>query len=174
MEHFQQFKRDQQKSSQRKLAGPAASAVQSSIMSTTANGGRRKKRKGALTNPSTYSMTSSSLVRTEHMTILDARFDKIDEEYRQDDDDEDEGDIGDDSARSAITGMSCLSTVSSVTGSAREDFDDILDEYLGALQGRTRHFKKDKAGKAKRAQEGIAALDELRRGLGPPHIKGRA
>jgi protein LTV1 len=169
MEQFKKFKRDQQRPA-RRLAGPAQSELQSSVMTTSTSGDRRKKRKGALTNPSTYSMTSSSLFRTEHMTILDARFDKIDEEYQQDDDEEEDGD----GTMSVVSGMSGLSMASSVTGPVREDFDDILDDYLGTTELRTRQLRKDKANKGKRAQEGVAALDAMRKALGPAHIRGRA
>ena len=76
-------------------------AAPSSIMTTSSflTGGKRKKRKGAMTAPSSnYSMTSASLARTEGQTILDARFDKILEDYAEQDDydndnDDDDGNI---------------------------------------------------------------------------------
>ncbi|CRK34267.1 hypothetical protein BN1723_018545, partial [Verticillium longisporum] len=83
-------------------------------------GGRRKKRKGALTNPSSYSMTSSSMVRTEQLTLLDARFDRIEEEYTS------EMGGGDD-----LGSVSAVSAMSSVQGETRNDLDNILDDFLG-------------------------------------------
>ncbi|KAI1458473.1 Low temperature viability protein [Annulohypoxylon moriforme] len=159
LEDFKKFKKDQSKPSAAKQFG-APSELQSSLMTTTTNGGRRKKRKGALTSQSGYSMTSSSLVRTEQLGILDARFEKIEEQYN-----EDEFEDGDDETAS----MSQISSVSSVTGPVRNDFDNILDDFLG---GYSMHGKKHmKKGKWK---SGTAELDEIRRELGPARIRGRA
>ncbi|KAI1390854.1 Low temperature viability protein [Hypoxylon trugodes] len=159
LEDFKKFKKDQGKSSSKPFAAaPSQSDLQSSLMTTTTNGGRRKKRKGALTSQSGYSMTSASLVRTEQLGILDARFEKIDEQYN-------EGDFedGDDAAS-----MSQVSAVSSVTGPVRNDFDNILDDFLG---GYSMHGKKQlKKGKWK---SGTAQLDEIRRELGPARVSGR-
>ncbi|OTA99926.1 hypothetical protein M426DRAFT_76092 [Hypoxylon sp. CI-4A] len=156
LEDFKKFKKDQGKPS--RLVAPSQSDLQSSLMTTTTNGGRRKKRKGALTSQSGYSMTSSSLVRTEQLGILDARFDKIEEQYNEDDFED-----GDDTAS-----MSQVSAVSSVTGPVRNDFDGIMDEFLG---GYSMHGKKHlKKGKWK---SGTAELDEIRRELGPARIRGK-
>ncbi|KAI2463455.1 Low temperature viability protein [Annulohypoxylon bovei var. microspora] len=156
LEDFKKFKKDQSKPSSK--PGVAPSDLQSSLMTTTTNGGRRKKRKGALTSQSGYSMTSSSLVRTEQLGILDARFEKIEEQYNEDDFED-----GDDAAS-----MSQISTTSSVTGPVRNDFDNILDDFLG---GYSLHGKKRmKKGQWKR---GTAELDEIRRDLGPARIRGR-
>jgi protein LTV1 len=40
-------------------------------------GGRRKKRKGAMTSSTSYSMSSSSILRTEGLTLLDDRFEQV-------------------------------------------------------------------------------------------------
>lgn len=159
LEDFKKFKKDQK--SDKKPVVPARSEMQSSIWTTTTNGGRRKKRKGALTSESGYSMTSSSLVRTEQMSILDARFDKIEEEYQPDFDDEG-------SMISGVSGISGLSSMSSVQGPLRSDFDGILDEFLGnhSVKGK-RHVKRGKD------QTGVQELDEIRRGLGPARIRSR-
>jgi protein LTV1 len=149
LENFKKYKKDQK--DEKKQGAPARSELQSSIWTTTTNGGRRKKRKGAMTNPTTYSMTSSALVRTEQLSILDARFDKIEEEYNADMDD---------------TGsVSALSTASSVQGPVRSDFDNILDDFLGnySMSGK-RNVKRGKY------QTGLAQLDEIRRELGPARI----
>jgi protein LTV1 len=122
-------------------------------MTTTTNGGRRKKRKGALTNPSSYSMTSSSIFRTEGLTTLDARFEKIEEQYN-----EDMEDLASVSAAS--------STASSVQGPVRSDFNSIMDDFLGnyTMSGK-KHVKKGKY------QSGMEQLNEVRKGLGPARIR---
>ncbi|KAI1376621.1 Low temperature viability protein [Hypoxylon crocopeplum] len=161
LEDFKKFKKDQTKTSSKPgAAAPSQLDLQSSLMTTTTNGGRRKKRKGALTSQSGYSMTSSSLVRTEQLGILDARFDKIEEQYNEDDfEDDDDG----------MASMSQVSTTSSVTGPVRHDFDNILDDFLG---GYSMHGKKQmKKGKWK---SGTAQLDEIRRELGPARIRGKS
>ncbi|KAI1415355.1 Low temperature viability protein [Hypoxylon sp. FL1857] len=157
LEDFKKFKKDQSKPN--RPVAPSQSDLQSSLMTTTTNGGHRKKRKGALTSQSGYSMTSSSLVRTEQLGILDARFDKIEEQYNEDDF-EDDGD--------GTASMSQVSAVSSVTGPVRNDFDGILDDFLG---GYSMHGKKQmKKGKWK---SGTAQLDEIRRELGPARVHGK-
>ncbi|KAK3180969.1 Protein ltv1 [Lecanicillium sp. MT-2017a] len=152
LEEFKQFKQDQKKP--RAPGLPSHSELQST-WTTTTNGGRRKKRKGALTEASGYSMTSSSLVRTEQLSFLDARFDKIEEQYNEDFDD--------------MGSVSQISTASSVTGPMRSDFDGILDDFLGSYNGKPgkRTSKKSKA------QTGLEQLDEIRRELGPARLKGR-
>jgi len=151
MEDFSKFKKDQKSRTTPVL--PSQSDLQSSIMTTTTNGGRRKKRKGALTNPSSYSMTSSSMFRTEGLTTLDARFEKIEEQYNED--------VDDDASVSVAS-----STASSVQGPVRGDFDSIMDEFLGnhSMSGK-RNVKKG------RYQSGMEQLDEVRKGLGPARIR---
>ena len=151
MQDFSKFKKDQ-KAKATPLA-PSPSDLQSSIMTTTTNGGRRKKRKGALTNPSSYSMTSSSMFRTEGLTTLDARFEKLEEQYNEDFDD-----------MASVSAAS--STASSVQGPVRGDFDNIMDDFLGnyTMSGR-KHVKKGKY------QSGMEQLDEVRKGLGPARIR---
>jgi protein LTV1 len=155
LENFKKFQKDQK--NEKTPGAPARSELQSSIWTTTTNGGRTKKRKGALTNPSSYSMTSSALVRTEQLTLLDARFEKIDEQYQPDFDD------GDDMAS-----VSAVSTASSVQGPTRGDFDGILDEFLS---GYTKPGKR--TSKKAKAQTGLEQLDEIRRELGPARIRSR-
>ncbi|KAH0592135.1 hypothetical protein MHUMG1_10087 [Metarhizium humberi] len=151
MEDFKQFKKDQ-KSGKPRVA-PSHSELQST-WTTTTNGGRKKKRKGALTDASSYSMTSSSLVRTEQMSLLDARFDKIEESYLEDPEDD-------------MASISQAST-SSVVGPTRRDFDGILDDFLGSY---TKPGKR--TSKKSKAQTGLEQLEEIRRELGPPRIRGR-
>ncbi|KAI1169608.1 Low temperature viability protein [Nemania sp. FL0916] len=174
LEDFQKFKKNQKTGGRRiAAAAPSQSDIQSSILSTTTNGGRRKKRKGALTSQSGYSMTSSSLVRTEQLSLLDARFDVLEQkQYNPDNDDYDwggdgDGDIDDDDTKSTA-GMSMLSTASSVTGPLRADFDSILDDFLGeySMHGK-KTVKKGKWG------NGVEQFDEFRRELGPARLPAK-
>jgi protein LTV1 len=119
-------------------------------------GGRKKKRKGALTNPSSYSMSSSSMVRTEGLSFLDARFEKIEEEYTN------EMGGGEDDMAS----VSAISSMSSVTGPQRADLDNILDDFLGNY---TKPGKR--TSKKSRPQTGLEQLDEIRKGLGPARFR---
>ncbi|KAI9679091.1 MAG: hypothetical protein M1829_001761 [Trizodia sp. TS-e1964] len=114
---------------------------------------RQKKRKGARTSTTSYSMTSSALFRTEGLTLLDDRFDKIEEEYAADEDQTDDG-------------ASVASSMASQKGAIRPDFDSIMDEFLG---GYSMSGKKN----VKRGayQTGIEQLDEIRQGLGPARLK---
>ncbi|KAK3308059.1 putative low-temperature viability protein [Chaetomium strumarium] len=153
LEEFKKFKNDQ-KAGKKPRAAATPSELQSSIWTTTTNGGRRKTRKGALTNPSAYSMTSSSLVRTEQLGILDARFEKIEEEYNADMDD--------------LGSVSAVSTMSTVQGPTRQDFDGMLDEFLNDYSMRGK--KRVKKGKWK---NGLQEFDEIRKELGPPIIPAK-
>jgi protein LTV1 len=156
MESFSKFKKDQK--SQIQPATPSQMDLQSSIMTATTNGGRKKKRKGALTNPSNYSMTSSSMFRTEGLTTLDARFEKLAEQYDEDMDGMDD---------MASVSMAS-STASSVQGPVRADFDSLMDDFLGnyTMSGK-KHVKKGKY------QNGMEQLDEVRKGLGPARIRSK-
>ncbi|KAL1880233.1 hypothetical protein VTK73DRAFT_6061 [Phialemonium thermophilum] len=154
LEDFKKFKRDQKADKKTPARAAAPSEMQSSLWTTTTSGGRKKKRKGALTNLSAYSMTSSSLVRNEQMSILDSRFEKIEEEYNADLDD--------------MGSVSAVSAVSSVQGPTRDDFDGLLDDFLGNY---TMHGKKNvrKGG----WNSGTEQLDEIRRELGAPRIPSK-
>lgn len=79
---------------------------------TTATNGRRKKRKGALTSASGFSMTSSALARTEALSVLDERFERIADSYMNDIP-EDEEELDD--SMSQMTGMSRASRVTAKT-----------------------------------------------------------
>ncbi|KAK4168048.1 protein LTV1 [Cladorrhinum sp. PSN259] len=152
MEDFKKFKNDQKAESKKVKVTP--SEMQSSIWTTTTNGGRKKQRKGALTNPSTYSMTSSSLVRTEQLGILDARFEKIEEQYAGDDDD--------------FASVSAVSTMSTIQGPTRQDFDGMLDEFLGEY-----HVHGKKRVKKGKFRNGLEEFDMIRKELGPPIIPAK-
>ncbi|KAL8942098.1 MAG: hypothetical protein Q9216_001864 [Gyalolechia sp. 2 TL-2023] len=162
MKEFSKFKKVE--SGKPVAPKPKNRDLQSSIMTgTSMTSNRRKKRKGAMTSSTGYSMTSSSLFRTEGQTLLDARFDKIENDYAEDGMDEaDEG-------ASVVTGSSLLSKPSSVASSQapslRSDFDNIMDEFLGgySMSGKKRVKKGG-------YQSGLEQLDEVRRELGPAHF----
>ncbi|KAI0431850.1 Low temperature viability protein [Xylaria sp. FL1042] len=164
LEDFKKFKKNQKVGS--RPVAPSHSDMQSSILTTTTNGGRRKKRKGALTSQSGYSMTSSSLVRTEQLSLLDARFEVLEQKQYNPDHDDYEWDGDEDDAKS--TAMSMMSTASSVTGPLRSDFDSILDDFLGdySMHGK-KTVKKGKWG------NGVEQFDEFRRELGPARVPAK-
>ncbi|KAL3465815.1 low-temperature viability protein ltv1 [Aspergillus heterothallicus] len=190
MREFAKFK----KSGKTQVAPAApASVVPSEQRSTLAStvftaGGtpiRRKKRKGALTNPSAYSMTSSSLARTEGHRLLDDRFDRLEALYAVDEEDEYDDSM---SMVSGMTGMTDLSTASSqapslidANGNAvapRHDFNNVMDDFLAGWDDKTSSQAKRKGAKAKRGKNGneaigIRMLDEVRQGLGPARVSGR-
>ena len=156
MKEFSKFKKaENSKKDRSKESNPEG---QSSIMTASSmTGGRRKKRKGAMTSTTGYSMTSSSLARTEGLTLLDARFDTIAEDYAEDG-------IGDKDECASI--MSGISKASSQAPPLRSDFDNIMDEFLGeySMNGKKR-IKKGKN------QSGIEQLDDIRKALGPAKIR---
>ncbi len=150
LEDFEKFKKDQKSG---RSAPGARSEMQSSAWTATTNGGRRKKRKGALTNASSYSMSSSSLVRTEQMTLLDARFDKLDEQYQADFDD--------------MGSVSEISSAYSVNqGPMPSGFDAIMDEFLEGFSKPGKRTRKNA-----KVQTGLEQLEEIRKGLGPPRLR---
>jgi len=174
MEEFKKFKTDAKSGKAPRPAPP--SDMQSSILtgaSALTAGGRTKKRKGALTSTSSYSMTSSALHRTEGLTLLDQRFDKIEEEYAAEDFPDDASMLSGMSKASRLsrmsgmTGRSGISSMSEVP-QLRSDFDSIMDDFLGShsMAGKKRVRK----GKP---QSGLEQLDEIRQGLGPARVGGR-
>ena len=159
MKEFSKFK--QADKAAKKVQPQVSNAeLQSSIMTgTSMTGGRRKKRKGAMTSSSGYSMTSSSIFRTEGQTLLDARFDKIEEDYAEDDMDMDDG------GASIVTGSSMASS-RAPSLVQRSDFDSIMDDFLGgySMSGKKRVKKGG-------YQSGMEQLDEVRKALGPARTK---
>lgn len=112
-------------------------------------------------------MTSSSLVRTEHLSLLDARFEVLEQkQYNPDHDDYEWDGDEDDDAKS--TAMSMMSTASSVTGPLRSDFNSILDDFLDdySMHGK-KTVKKGKWG------NGIEQFDEFRRELGAAKVPAK-
>ncbi|KAF2484594.1 Low temperature viability protein [Neohortaea acidophila] len=159
---FDEFKKF--KSAAKSSDAPAVRAVPSTLESSALSSlaaGRKKKRKGAKTSTTNYSMTSSALARTDHQTLLDDRFDKLESAYALDefpDDEEDDGRF-DDALSSA-----------SAPQLQRSDFDSIMDDFLGG------HAKTGKQGKRIRRggpQSGMEQLEEVRKGLGPARLQSR-
>lgn len=161
MKEFSQFKKDTKarKAVQRTKLGPDA---QSSLASDTSSlmAGRRKKRKGALTSSTGYSMSSSALARTAEQNVLDRRFEKIEEEYNDDEDLDDSA-----SLMSGMTGLTGLSATSNQAPQlVRSDFESVCDDFLGSYSKSRR----------RKPQTGMEQLDEIRKGLGPARIKTSA
>ncbi|RMZ92280.1 hypothetical protein DV736_g505, partial [Chaetothyriales sp. CBS 134916] len=177
---FAKFQRDtakqrRQKSAESILAGSAVNDHAPTLYTLNGTPLRQKKRKGALTNPSAYSMTSSSLARTEGQQLLDARFDQVEKLYSLDEGDEFDGDLDDDmSLASGMTGRSKMSQLSTASfadeGGVRDDFDSIMDGFLGdwnkAHPGGKRRGAQGKRGKNGNEKYGLQQLDEVRRELG--------
>ncbi|KAJ5626881.1 hypothetical protein N7528_004308 [Penicillium herquei] len=198
MQEFARFKKDAKAG---KAPAPAAPTIAPSEQHTLAStaftvGGtpiRRKKRKGALTNPSNYSMTSSALARTEGHRLLDDRFDKVEQLYSLDEEDEYDDSMSMVSGMTGMTGMTGMSTASSQAPSlidanggavSRSDFHNVMDDFLAGWDGNTSAQVKRKGVKYKRGKHGneaigIRMLDEVRSGLGParfsntPKVPGR-
>lgn len=184
---FAKFKRDSARKAQPKAAESiiAASAIQDTAPSLyTLNGTplRQKKRKGALTNPSAYSMTSSSLARTAGQQLLDARFDQVEKMYSLDEGDEYDDMDGGMSLASGMTGQSKMSQLSTTSfadeGAVRGDFDSMMDGFLGDWDkanpgGGKRKGAKGKRGKNGNEKFGLQQLEEVRAELGPARIYER-
>ena len=157
MKEFSKFRQDEKFSKAKKEAWmPELSSV---MTGTSMTEGRRKKRKGAMTSSTGFSMTSSSLARTEGLTLLDSRFDKIEEDYAEDEMDMDDG------TASIVTGSSLASSQAPPL-TTRSDFDSIMNDFLGgySMIGKKRVKKGG-------YQSGMEQLDEVRKGLGPARIR---
>jgi protein LTV1 len=198
LDEFKKFKHEAKtnEAAGRPVKASPSAFDQSLISSLASRPG--KKRKGAKTNASNYSMSSSALVRTDQQNLLDDRFDKLEESYTIA---EEFGDFGDDegmndnmSSASGMTGMSKasrmskysqMSGLSGVSGMSsysratdseapmlqRSDFDSIMDDFLGG------HKISGKASKKLQRfgpQTGMEQLDEVRSQLGKARRTGRA
>lgn len=165
----------------------ARAPAPSDLLSAATGASRKKKRKGALTHGSAFSMTSSSIARTEALSTLDARFDKIEKEYMDDIPEDEEAEHETTSIMSSMTGLShatgktgrtARSTASksawdgsqvseapslALAGSA---FDGVMDDFI-AKSGKGRKMKKGGRAGMTAGQSGMDQLDEIRAGLGP-------
>lgn len=156
MNEFSKFKKAEKRSKRAGFADDTSSMADtmsfggtSSFGGTMSISGRtRRRHRKAGTESSGYSMTSSSLFRTEGLTTLDARFDKIEEEYADSDSEEE-----DDKPSAPIP-------------ETRQDFNSIMDEFLEGYNvvGRSNRVRKGKA------LTGLEQLDEIRNGLGRARI----
>ncbi|KAL7273774.1 Protein ltv1 [Rhizina undulata] len=151
MKEFSKFKKAEK--SEKKVDDGASSIADtmsfggtSSIGGTMSISGRRRRRKCTKTASTGYSMSSSALFRTEGLSLLDDRFDRIEEEYNEDD-------AEDDGPHETVP-------------ETRQDFNSIMDEFLGNYsmvgKGRVRRGK---------YQTGLDQLDEIRRELGSARIR---
>jgi protein LTV1 len=167
MAEFNKFKQDKKAKSKAK-PGTIPPDLQSSVQTGASSiaGLKRKKRKGALTSSTGYSMTSSVLRRSEGQSILDSRFDKIQEEYAEDDLDESASMFSGMTGLSAASKMSKASAASEAPSLLRSDFDSIMDDFLGNhTEVGKRRVRRGKP------QTGIEQLDEIRKTLGPPRLR---
>lgn len=193
MNEFAKFKKDAKSG---KTAAPATPTISPSEQHTLAStaftaGGtpiRHKKRKGAMTNPSAYSMTSSALARTEGHRLLDDRFDRVEALYSLDEEDEYDDSVSMVSGITGATGMTGMSTASSQApslvnasgeGVSRSDFHNVMDDFLASWDDNTsaqakRRGAKNKRGKNGNEAIGIRMLDEVRQGLGPARMANAA
>lgn len=196
MREFTKFKKDAKAQNTQAAAPDEASERKTAASTLFTIGGtpiRKKKRKGALTNPSAYSMTSSSLARTEGLRLLDDRFEKVEALYSLDEEDDEYDDVSFADGASMASGMTGMSGVSAVSSQApslvsrsggadrdysnvplRSDFDNVMDDFLSGWQDRSKQTKR-KGAQAKRGKNGnealgIAMLDEVRQGLGPAKL----
>jgi protein LTV1 len=180
---FAKFKRDAGSRKPERIARVAVSAAHvpaSTLYTLNGTPLRRKRRKGALTNPSSYSMTSSSLARTEGQRVLDARFEKVEQMYALDEDDDEFDEDGGVSLASGFSRQSKASTMSTKSfadGDAREDLDRMMDGFLANWNksnpgggGGKRKGTKGKRGKNGNEVLGMKMLDEIRGELGPARI----
>ncbi|RAL10030.1 ribosome biogenesis protein LTV1 [Aspergillus homomorphus CBS 101889] len=194
MREFAKFKKDAKSGAKPPVPAAAPSVVPSEQQSTLAStvftvGGtpiRRKKRKGALTNPSAYSMTSSALARTEGHRLLDDRFDRVEQLYALDEEDEFDDSmsmVSGMTGMTAMTGMSAISEAPSLvdangqTVNPRHNFTSVMDDFLAGWDDNTGAQAKRKGVKYKRGKHGneaigIQMLDEVRQGLGPARVGG--
>lgn len=191
MQEFAKFKKDAKAGKAGPGAAPTiAPSEQRTLASTVFTAGgtpvRRKKRKGAMTNPSAYSMSSSALARTEGHRLLDDRFDRVETLYAVDEDEEYDDSMSMASGMTGATGMTGMSTASSQApslvdasgeGVSRSDFNNVMDDFLASWDDNTSAQAKRKGAKNKRGKNGneaigIRMLDEVRQGLGPARFSG--
>ena len=189
MNEFARFKKDA-KSGKAAAPAPPTIAPSQTVASTVFTAGgtpiRRKKRKGAMTNPSAYSMSSSALARTEGHRLLDDRFDKVEQLYSLDEEDEFDDSMSMASGMTGATGMTGMSAASSQAPSlvdaggeavSRSEFHNVMDDFLASWDDNTsaqakRRGAKNKRGKNGNEAIGIRMLDEVRSGLGPARFSG--
>ena len=187
LRNFAKFKRDKANQPAAKVNADPLAAPSSDVQAPASTlytlGGtplRQKRRKGALTNPSAYSMASSSLARTDGQRLLDDRFERIEAMYALDEEGESDDEDGGMSLASAISKQSkmTVSTGSFADGPVRSDLDRMMDGFLdgwghGHPGGGKRKGAKGKRGKNGNEILGMKMLDEVREGLGPARLRAQ-
>ncbi|WVQ78926.1 40S ribosomal protein S27 [Cryptococcus sp. DSM 104549] len=103
-------------------------------------GGKKRRGKRGPSDASGMSMSSSSMFRTQGLRDLDARFDKIEQDYEYDDEEEEEEYWSDDDGTASIapSNFSVSSRMSLASHASRnpapelsrDDFDAIMDDFL--------------------------------------------
>lgn len=157
-------------------------SASTSLLSYSSQIPRPKRRKGALTSSTGFSMTSSALARTEPLTLLDSRFDRIAESYMEDDaGDQDDHDFDDGvSLATTTSAKSNASRFSAFSGSEASEtapqllpanFDSVMNDFLGGTNVRGKMSKKGGSGGRWGTQTGMEQLDEIRQGLGPARFR---
>ncbi|KAI0375462.1 LTV-domain-containing protein [Pilatotrama ljubarskyi] len=118
--------------------------------------GGKRRRKGT-SDASGYSMSSSSMWRNEHLSVLDERFDQIQLEY-EDSDEEEDGEQ---------QSLDDLDEAPDLIAS-REDFESMMDEFLEKYEV--------VSGKMRAVLPGTATekLDTIRKALGEAKIRDDA
>ncbi|KAI1794003.1 LTV-domain-containing protein [Ganoderma leucocontextum] len=113
--------------------------------------GGKRRRKGT-SDASGYSMSSSSMWRNEHLSVLDERFDQIQREYESSDSEDEE------------TSFDALDEAPDLITS-REDFESMMDEFLEKYEVI--------AGKMRPTLPGTPTqkLDAIRKALGEAKIR---
>ncbi|KAG8219439.1 Low temperature viability protein-domain-containing protein [Butyriboletus roseoflavus] len=118
--------------------------------------GGKRRRKGT-SDASGYSMSSSSVYRTEALLTLDERFDQlIAKEYGLDEDA-----LDNDEPESASTSSSLSSSSAPDLITSREDYAEMVDEFMGRYEFLGRKLKPALSG-----ESGADKLETLRRALG--------
>ena len=164
MAEYNKFKKHTQKSNkQRKEVAQSEAELSTYTGLSSLTGRKRRKRKGALTTSSAYSMSSSVLARTEVESLLDSRFDKIEEEYADDSMFEAEDDDG---AMSQVSSLSKASNASNAVPKITPAFNAVMDDFLD------NHYVVGKSRLRKGPhQTGLEQLNEIRKGLGPAVVR---
>ncbi|KAF8433548.1 Low temperature viability protein-domain-containing protein [Boletus edulis BED1] len=118
--------------------------------------GGKRRRKGT-SDASGYSMSSSSMYRTDALLTLDERFDQLmAKEYGSDEDALEHDELETTSTSSSLSSSSAPDLITS-----REDYTEMVDEFMDKYELLGRKLKPVLAG-----ESGADKLEMLRRGLG--------
>ncbi|KAH7107124.1 Low temperature viability protein [Auriculariales sp. MPI-PUGE-AT-0066] len=123
--------------------------------------GGKRRRKGA-SDASGYSLSSSSMFRNQGLTDLDERFDAVERQYEEGYSDEDDDDEDDDK-RADSDSDEAPDLVAS-----REDFDQLVDDFLGNYEIVGNKIKPSMPGDTP-----LEKLDSLRKGFDVQQMPSR-